>query len=54
MAKQILIAILIRGNCSKPAKNSYDTNKTVVKHIDNTWSLDMLVVIEHGRTNKKS
>ena len=52
MAKKILFAILIRANYSKPAKNNYDTNKTVVKHIDNTWSLDMLVVIEHGRTNQ--
>ena len=27
----------------KPPKRNYETNKTIVKHIDDTWSLARLI-----------
>ena len=38
MVKQNLNDIFIEENYSKPAKKDYDTNRTVVKQIDDTWS----------------
>ena len=33
--------MFITENYSEPGKKKYETNKTVVKHIDNTWTLDL-------------
>ena len=30
-----------------------DTNKKVVKHIDKTWSLDLLDLVDYGTNNKR-
>ena len=37
----------------KAAKKRYDTNKTVVKPIDKTWSLDLLEVTKYDRKKTK-
>ena len=34
-----------------PPKKNYLTNKTIVKHIDDTWSLDLLDMIDYGTKN---
>ena len=38
---------------SEPAKKKYETNKTVVKHIDNTWTLDLLDMIVYEKKTIK-
>ena len=49
-----LINIFIGDNYSKPAKKNYVTNATVIRRIDNTWSLDLLETIVYGIKNIKS
>ena len=53
MVKQNVIDLYLNKICSKPAKENYDTNKTVGAHIDNTWSLDFLDMIDYGIKNIK-
>ena len=48
MMKQILKDFLKKKICFKPAKWTYETIKTVVKQIDNIWSLDCLDLIDCG------
>ena len=43
---------LIIKTISKPAKK-YETNKTVAKHIDNIWSLELLEMIDYGVKNNR-
>ena len=38
MVKQTLITTFIDEIYMKPPKKNYLTNKTIVKHIDDTWS----------------
>ena len=38
---------------SKPPKKNYATNKTVVYHIDDIWSLDNLDLKDYGPEKKK-
>ena len=38
---------------SIPAKKNYETNKTVVKHIDKTWSLGFIDKTDYGIKKKK-
>ena len=47
MVKQNLIDILIKTTYFKFSWRNYDTNKTVVKHTDNTWKLDLLDMIDY-------
>ena len=37
----------------KPAKKIYPTNKTIVKSIDDTWSLDLLDLIDYNVKNNR-
>ena len=37
----------------KPAKKIYPTNKTIVKSIDDTWSADLLDLIDYGVKNNR-
>ena len=53
MVKQSLIDIFIKQIYSKPVRKNYDTNKTVVKNVDFTWSIDLLHMIDHGLKNNK-
>ena len=38
---------------SKPPKKNYITNKTVVYHIDDIWSLDILELKDYGPENNR-
>ena len=37
----------------KPAKKIYPTNKTIVKSIDDTWSADLLDLVDYGVKNNR-
>ena len=45
--------IFINEIYSKGPKLNYATNKTDVYHIDDTWSLDILDLKDHGPKNNK-
>ena len=45
------IKIFINEIYSKPPKKNYATNKIIVYHIDNIWSLDILDLKEYGLEN---
>ena len=47
------IKILIYEIYSKPPKRNYATNKTDVYSIDDTWSLDILDLKDHGPENNR-
>ena len=51
--KKDLTKIFIDEIYNKPPKKNYDTNKTIVKHIGHTWSLDLLDLIEYGPKNNR-
>ena len=53
MVKQSLIDTFINEIYSKPPKKNYSTNKTIVKHIDDTRSMDLLDMVEYGVKNNK-
>ena len=42
------IEIFVNEVYSKPPKKNYTTNKTEVYHIDDIWSLDILVSRDNG------
>ena len=47
MVKQSLIELFIKKKHSQPAKKNYGSNKTVVKHTDNTRSSDLFDMIDY-------
>ena len=47
------IKIFINEIYSKPPKKYYATNKTVVYHIDDIWSLDILDLKDYGPENNR-
>ena len=49
MVKQSLFDICIKD--FEPSKEIYKTNEPVVKHIDITWSLGLLDMIEYSLKN---
>ena len=51
MSKKDLITTFIDEIYMKPPKRNYLTNKTIVKHIDDTWSADLLDMIDYGTKN---
>ena len=53
MVKQSLEDTLIQEVYSEPLEKSYETNKTVVKHVNNTCGLEILDLINDGTRNKK-
>ena len=53
MVKQSLIDTFITEIYFRPPKKNYSTNKTIVKHIDDTWSMDLLDMIDYGVKNNK-
>ena len=48
------IKIFINENYSKPPKKYYNTNKTNVYYIDETWSLDILDLKDYGPENNRN
>ncbi len=51
MVKQQLIDTFINENYSKPSKKNHETNKTIVKSIDETWSADLADFSDYGVKN---
>ena len=51
MIKQTLIDTFINEIYSKPLKKNYETNKTLLKSIDDTWSADLLQMDDYGVKN---
>ena len=47
------IKIFIDEIYHKAYKKNYPTNKTIVKHINDCWSLDILDLIDYGPSNNK-
>ena len=47
------IKIFINEIYSKPSKRKYNTNKTDVDHINDTWSLDILDLKDYGPENNR-
>ena len=47
------IKIFLNEIYSKPPKKYYDTNKTNVYYIDDTWSLDILDLKDYGPENNR-
>ena len=50
---QKTIDVFINEIYSKPPKKNYATNKTVVYHIDDIWSLDILDLKDYGPENNR-
>ena len=50
---QKTIDVSINEIYSKPPKKNYATNKTVVYHIDDIWSLDILDLKDYGPENNR-
>ena len=53
MIKKDLTKIFIDEIFSSPPKNNYQTNKTTIKSIDDTWSSDLLGMNDYGPKNNK-
>ena len=53
MLKKDNIKIFINEIYSKPPRKNYETNKTIIKSIDNTWSSDLLDLNDYGPKNNK-
>ena len=51
--QQQLIDTFINEIYSKPPKKNYETNKTLLKSIDDTWSADLLQMDDYGVENNK-
>ena len=47
------IKIFINEIYSKPPKKNYVTNKTIIYHIDDVWSLDILDLKDYGPENHR-
>ena len=48
------IKIFINEIYSKPPKKYYNTNKTIVYYIDDTWSVDILDLKDYGPENNRN
>ena len=53
MTKRDLIKILIHEIYSKRPKKNYETNKTMIKSIDDTWSSDLLDMNDYKPENNR-
>ena len=51
--KKDLTRIFIDDIYSSPPKNTYATNKTMIKSIDDTWPSDLLDMNDYGPKNNK-
>ena len=51
--QQQLIDTFINEIYSKPPKKNYETNKTLLKSIDDTWSADLLDMIDYRVENNE-
>ena len=53
MPKRDLIKIFIDEISSRPPNKNYETIKTIIKSIDDTWSSDLLDMNDYGTKNNK-
>ena len=53
MTKRGLIKIFFDENYSRPPNKNYETNKTMIKSVDDTWSSDLLDMNDYGPKNNK-
>ena len=53
MLKQNLVDIFTEYVYCKSSKKNYERNKTLAKHIDKTWILDLLGMIAYGIRNNE-
>ena len=53
MIKKDIIKIYINGIHSKSPHKNFDTNKTMIKSIDDTWSSDLLDMNDYGPKNNR-
>ena len=53
MTKRDLIKIFIDEIYSRPPNKNYETNKTMIKSIDDTWSSDLLDMNDYGPKNNR-
>ena len=53
MVKQSLVDFFIKEIYFKTAMKNNEKNETVVKHIDSTWSLNLVDMIDSGVNNNK-
>ena len=53
MIRKDLIKIFINEIYSRPPNKNYETNKTMIKSIDDTWSSDLLDMNDYGIKNNK-
>ena len=51
--KKDLTKIFIDEIYDNPPKKAYPTNKTIVKSIDDTWSADLLDLVDYGVKNNR-
>ena len=51
--KRNLAKIFINEIYSKPPEKNYETNKIVLHHIDENWSIDLADVIDYKVSNNK-
>ena len=49
--KNDITKIFIDEIYDRPPKKVYSTNKTIVKSIDDTWSADLLEIIDYSEKN---
>ena len=54
MTKRDLIKIFIDEIYSRPPNKNYETNKTIIKCIDDMWSSDFLDMNDYGPKNNRS
>ena len=53
MIRKDLIKIFINEICSRPPNKNYETNKTMIKSIDDTWSSDLLDMNDYSPKNNR-
>ena len=51
--KKDITKIFINENYSKPLHKNYETNKTMIKFIDDNWSSDLLDMNDYGPKNNR-
>ena len=51
--KNDITKIFINETYSKPPHKNYETNKTKIKSIDDTWSSDLLDMNDYGPKNNR-
>ena len=54
MVKKDKVEIFIDETYTKSPRKNYETNKTMIKSIDDTWSSDLLDMKDYGSKNNRS